>query len=281
MHWELKMKYNNLSLKNAILFSINLAILTGCLPKEKQTPELETSTTIGSLAVPTTTTTAQPPLSTTTVPPPTPTTVPPPTPTTTQPPAPQVLTRIYLMNYAQIYQSLWNATSVHNSQHTNPPGAYGTAGASLINLNVYATRELRLRESIFPIDAPIEKVTGPHLLANINLAGAFCSLLIEQERADTVAGYGKMEGRILKNIKLYQGPKNISDLQLASVVRGLARSIWGRNETPEELTEILNFSKDYIRSLSPTQASDFKKTTELLVLTCSAVYGSLESIVQK
>jgi hypothetical protein len=130
-------------------------------------------------------------------------------------------------------------------------------------LQSYADKKTKIAESGKP-----ESVTSPMWMAITNLAGDVCMNLVTQEKALPAASRG-----FYNLVDFAAGPTKLSAAAKADVVRRMARSFWGRNETPQEKTVIVAAMDDAFSAASDNGT----ETENEMLFVCTALLSSLDT----
>jgi hypothetical protein len=111
-------------------------------------------------------------------------------------------------------------------------------------------------------------VTAPMWMAITSLSAEVCRVLVNQEAATNPASSRRFFGRV----NFTQGTNVLTVDDGNDIIRRMARSFWGRNETPLERIAILSeFNKSFSGS------ADSAETNRAMVFLCTAMLSSLES----
>ena len=119
----------------------------------------------------------------------------------------------------------------------------------------------------------LSMANGPLMIGSTSLAGEVCNNMLTQEKAAAAANrnfYG--------SVNFAAGINSIDDLAFRSSIRGMARSFWGRNETMEEFTLLLQYKDDFAAALTATARTQAASTSNVLQALCAAMLSSLDSI---
>lgn len=113
------------------------------------------------------------------------------------------------------------------------------------------------------------EVTAPMLMGVTAVAGEICNKLIEQEAMQLASARN-----VFNTVNFSSGPAQLNkNSEFQEVVRRLARSCWGRNETAEELDIIYNnFSEDF------NSSTDGNRTKAGMLSVCTAMLSSVSAI---
>ncbi len=158
---------------------------------------------------------------------------------------------------------MMKAAAVNNSQQvlTAMVSLTGIGQPSSATLNAYKKEAGKISDTGKP-----DSVNAPMWLAITNLAGEVCRDLVTAEAALTID-----QRRIFKQINFTTGgPVAIPDAAKSDVIRRLARSVWQRNETNEEL----GLLKAELATFKSTTAGD---TNKAMLMTCTAMLASLDA----
>lgn len=112
-----------------------------------------------------------------------------------------------------------------------------------------------------------DSVTAPMWVSLTTVAGELCNDLVTQERAATAASR-----RFFGSVDFARAPASLSQAAKDDVIRRLARSLWARNETPQEKTLILtSFDTSFAAS---TTVND---TQSGMMFLCTAMLAALDA----
>lgn len=139
----------------------------------------------------------------------------------------------------------------------------GVAKPSSATLNSYRDKQTKISET-----GKAEAVTAPMWMSVTNLAGDVCLDLVNQEKSLKAD-----ERRIFPKVDFSKGPSNVSADAKDDVIRRMARSFWGRNETPQEKT-IIRAAIDQAFSGAEDKGA---QTEASMLFTCSAMLASLDA----
>jgi len=141
----------------------------------------------------------------------------------------------------------------------------GTGQPSNATRNLYNTVR-----GMIPESGKVDSVNGPMMMAVTNLAGSVCWDLVLQEKA--IANVSQR--RIFGQVDFTRGPASVSSAAHDDVIRRLARSAWGRNESDEERSLI----KSAVTSgFTSATAAD---TDRAMLFTCTAILSSQDSLAR-
>jgi hypothetical protein len=130
-------------------------------------------------------------------------------------------------------------------------------------LNVAQSQITKVSET-----AKADSVTAPMWIAITNLSGEVCSDLLNQEVPMPASSR-----RIFGMVDFTKGPVSLTNAIKDDVVRRLARSLWGRNETADEKILL----KAAIDEAFTPSSTDNKQTKAEMLFICSSMLASLES----
>lgn len=111
-------------------------------------------------------------------------------------------------------------------------------------------------------------ITSPMLTAMTKISAEVCNDLIVKERA-----VAPVQRQIFNSINFTAGPDSLSPTQLGSVVRRIARSCWGRNETAEESNLLINTTLESFAG----GANGAQETIDHMIFLCSAMSSSFSA----
>lgn len=158
-----------------------------------------------------------------------------------------------LLTGEQVLKSMTNVTNL-------------TAGGAAIPGAV--TTEYNRRVGAFAIITDMKALSSPMMIGLTSLAGEICNQVIVKESA---AGATRF---LFTGVDFTKPASNIASVPNATfdtVVRGLARNFWGRNETVEELGIIQASKGEFLA------ANASATTASLMVYTCAAMLSSVDS----
>lgn len=125
-----------------------------------------------------------------------------------------------------------------------------------------------LKKTSFSENGRANSLNAPIVMATAAVGGEVCNDLITQEK-----GKAAVERRIFNQIDFTARVANLSENARADSIRRLARSFWGRDETPAELQVIQDGVTEAI-----TAGGTAVRDTELVVLyLCTAMISSLDA----
>ncbi|MES2962840.1 MAG: hypothetical protein V4760_03045 [Bdellovibrionota bacterium] len=137
----------------------------------------------------------------------------------------------------------------------------GVAAPSAATRTAVTTQFSKLSET-----GKADSVTAPMWISITTVAGELCNDLVNQERALAAASR-----RFYTGIDFAVGPASISAAAKDDVIRRLARSFWGRNETAQEKTLILS---SFNGTFTSATAADTQSGAMFL---CTAMLSSLDA----
>jgi len=119
----------------------------------------------------------------------------------------------------------------------------------------------------FSLEGGADTVGAPMWMAITSLAGEVCRDLVNQERGQSAA-----ERKIFSSVDFGQGISSLNTTIIADVVRKMARSCWGRNETSQEMGVIFNnFTGTFPTNGNATE------TRNAAMFLCTGMLGSLSA----
>lgn len=113
-----------------------------------------------------------------------------------------------------------------------------------------------------PENNSIKEVTFTTLLAATAVASQFCKSFLEEEKS-----YLPEERVLHQNFTFKEKLEEVTEAQMADLLKGYALALWGRNPTPEET--------QYFKALF----LESKNLGDALFLLCTAYSASLESLI--
>ena len=130
-----------------------------------------------------------------------------------------------------------------------------------------------------------DSVNGPMWMAITNLTGLVCIDLIKDESARVKQG---LSANFIVEVNLWSAPPQVTDAAIKSVAHRMARSFWGRNETDDEMAQIIAtmssaFADVRAPAAAPATALDPKKdpanpnTSRMMYFLCAAMLASMET----
>lgn len=133
--------------------------------------------------------------------------------------------------------------------------------------NQRAKDEFEKNKGSISVDGSANSLTQPMLTALAMVGGEVCSDLIGKERALAAA-----QRRIFPQVNFGAGPASVNRTIEADVIRRLARSCWGRNETETELLAI----QDAVEAAFAGVAAGNNNvgTVNKMIYLCSAMVAS-------
>jgi hypothetical protein len=160
-----------------------------------------------------------------------------------------------------------NTVAVVNSQNvlSTMLNKSGVTTPSNATKNAFTNQATKLPET-----GSVSQITAPMWMAVATMGSEVCNDLVTQE---TVAG---AQRRIFNAVDFTKGPETLKavagDTARNDVIRRLARSLWSRNESAQELA-LLKIGLD--ESFSGATAADTRKE---MLYTCVAMISSTDSI---
>jgi hypothetical protein len=143
-----------------------------------------------------------------------------------------------------------------------------TTMASPATLNEYTSRYGALAAG-----NDLSMANAPLMLGATSLAGEVCNNLLAQEKALPAA-----DRNFFGAVNFAAGLNSFNDNAYAMVVRGMARSFWGRSENTEEAALLSNFKNEFIMAVPAANIGDAAATSNLMLGTCAAMLSSVEAI---
>ncbi len=149
---------------------------------------------------------------------------------------------------------------------------------------VVANDRFVLANAISDSGAP-ESVNGPMWMAITNLTGLVCIDLVKDEAARVKQG---LSPNFIVEVNLWSAAPSVTDASIKAVAHRMARSFWGRNETDEEMAQIIAtmssaFADVRAPASAPATPLDPKKdavdpnTSRMMYFLCSAMLASMET----
>lgn len=124
------------------------------------------------------------------------------------------------------------------------------------------------QKSALSNEGDANSVTATMLVAIEKIAAEVCNDLIQQER-----GMAANQRRVFNSIDFSAGQNSVGNNQIADVSRRIARSCWGRNETPEELAMIQQNTNAAYQNANNNTGETINK----LIFICTATAGSFSA----
>lgn len=115
---------------------------------------------------------------------------------------------------------------------------------------------------------------APLMLGSTSLAGEVCNSLLSQEKALT----DPTARNFFESINFTLGVSGLSESSFNAVIRGMARSFWGRHETLEELTLMQEYKLDFMKALPEADLVKPASLNNFLTATCAAMLSSVDAI---
>jgi len=137
--------------------------------------------------------------------------------------------------------------------------------AGVTNPSTKTTSAFAAQGTKLPETGNVAQITAPMWMAIATISSEVCNDLITQE---TATGATR---RIFNSVDFTKGPSSFTDMARNDVIRRMARSFWGRNESAQELV-LIKSSLD--SSWSGTTATDTRK--EMIYL-CTAMMSSTDA----
>lgn len=166
----------------------------------------------------------------------------------------------------QVEEKLAIGTNYSENVFTAMLNLTGVSNPSQATINSANDKKAKIAES-----GKAESVTAPMWMAITNLAGDVCLDLVNQEKA-LVAD----QRRIFPQVNFATGPASISSAAKDDVIRRMARSFWGRNETTQEKAVIRSELDAAFTGVANTGA----QTENAMLFTCAAMLASLDAQIQ-
>lgn len=133
--------------------------------------------------------------------------------------------------------------------------------------------EFLSKQSTFPTEGQLYKVNSPMFLSLTNLSSQFCQQMISDE-----ISLARNKRSFTNEINYGDIPININESQINDVVRRIARSAWGRNETDSELEIINSGMKEMIAELPSSYQMDKAYTEKMVLVLCATLLSSIDSV---
>jgi hypothetical protein len=130
-----------------------------------------------------------------------------------------------------------------------------------------------------------ESVNGPMWMAITNLTGLVCIDLVKDEAN---RGQKGLPANFVVEVNLWAPASSVTDASVKAVAHRMARSFWGRNETDDEMAQIIatmNSAFADVRApaampaavLDPTKDPVNADTSRMMYFLCSAMLASMET----
>jgi hypothetical protein len=146
---------------------------------------------------------------------------------------------------------------------------YAVTGVSRADAGL---RELVTRlQTRLPMHGTVEEISNPAVLALTEIAGAFCTRVIQNDAAIS----DPASRRIHRSVDFRLAPRSIPAATRAAVLRDYAQMFWQREATAEELSHLTELFEE------SAQAAPQTATGTLLALktVCTTVASSLSFLV--
>ncbi len=127
------------------------------------------------------------------------------------------------------------------------------------------------RSGAFPSNRDIDGITGPMMVAVVNLAGTVCDKVVAMEMAKTPAS----ERRFFSAID-FSSTAAVSSDQLNDVSARMARAFWSREIKPDEQSSISN---ELLGSVSGVPGFSGTEKRNLAVAVCASMISSVDALV--
>ena len=144
----------------------------------------------------------------------------------------------------------------------------------LTTLSAEAMADVQAQLNRVPESGAVDGVSSPMWMAVTNIAGILCEQLVIQERA---LGTASTNRRFFLNVDFGLGPSKVTAAQRADVVRRMARSFWGRNETAAELYMVNQALDEGYRPGNASAVDNGLQTEGAMMLVCTAMLSALDA----
>lgn len=148
----------------------------------------------------------------------------------------------------------------------NMSSVTGIKTFSRATLNFYEQNKFSVSEF-----GSANSLNPPMIMAIMGLGAEVCNDLVSQE------GVPNNPRQIFNAIDFSLTPSDIDRAALSETVRRMARSFWGRNETPRELT-IISESVFEVINDATTSITGREGTRNLMIYVCSGMLASVEAL---
>lgn len=142
-----------------------------------------------------------------------------------------------------------------------------------VNLTGSITNEFNARNSAFSSGPDLKQATSPMMVAFTSLGGEVCNQLVAAE-----VSKGAADRNFFGSIDFGKPIANISPEVYDNVIRAFARNFWGRNESTDEKSLILDGRADFAANFAANRVTSNESTRDLLVFTCAAMLSSFDSV---
>lgn len=136
----------------------------------------------------------------------------------------------------------------------------GVSTPSTATTNAFTAQGTKLPEA-----GNVSEITAPAWMAIATMGSEVCNDLLTQETAANAVR------RIFNSVDFTKGPASVAASTKDDVIRRLARSFWGRNETAQELTLIKSAIDE---SFSGATVADTRKE---MLFACTAMIASTDA----
>lgn len=131
------------------------------------------------------------------------------------------------------------------------------------------------RQNALPVTKDLDVISGPMMVSVANLAGAFCSKLIKEEKGNASAP----SRRFFKEFDFAMGPAAISSSGFDMVVKRMGRNFWGREVTVEELDSIrATMLGEFVTNAEGTRAQP-DRTSDVASGLCVTMLTAFDAVV--
>lgn len=135
------------------------------------------------------------------------------------------------------------------------------------------TNEFNARNSAFSSGPDLKQTTSPMMVAFTSMGGEVCNQLVANE-----AGKAAADRSFFGSVDFTKPIASVSAGSYDEVVRAFSRNFWGRNETAEEKSMLLDGKADFVANFAANRATSNESTRDLLVFTCAAMISSFDSV---
>lgn len=139
-------------------------------------------------------------------------------------------------------------------------------GAILTEWNNNARTALATNYKVVSISAPI-------LMAAANLGSRFCDRTLDRE-----VGLASAQRRLYPGVDFSKGLGQLTDAEYDGAIRNMARKLWGREASAEEMQLFKEFRGGFLEGLSAAEQGQAQRTRHLMLGACTAMLASYESL---
>lgn len=119
----------------------------------------------------------------------------------------------------------------------------------------------------------VVSISAPIMMSAANLGSRFCDRTLDRE-----VGLASAQRRLYSGIDFSKGLAELTDAEFENTLKNLAKKIWGRDASGEELELFKAYRATFLEGLSGGEQAQAARTRHLMLGVCTAMLASYESL---